>query len=210
MIAILDQLLDWIAPVFQGATGYALVWGAVLLERSILIGLVVPGDVVLATGGIFASRGALSLTWVIVLAAGAAMIGESIGYWLGRRYGMALLRRIPLLRRLEDKVDEVERLFAEHGGKTVFIGRFATVAGAFIPFVAGMGRMRYRRFLAFDIPAIVVWALGIGLVGYFLGKNVNLVDRILRNFGWAMLGLLVVGIGLYAWWRRRNPADATE
>lgn len=210
MIAFLEEILDWIAPVFQGAAGYALVWGAVLLERSILIGLVVPGDVVLATGGIFASRGELSLTWVIVLAAGAAMIGESVGYWLGRRYGIALLRRIPLLRRLEDKVDEVERLFAEHGGKTVFVGRFATVAGAFIPFVAGMGRMRYRRFLAFDLPAIVVWALGIGLVGYFLGKNVDLVDRILRNFGWATLGLLVVGIGLYVWWRRRSRADVTE
>jgi len=210
MIGLLEEILRWVEPAFQGTLGYVLVWGTVLLERSILVGLVVPGDVILATGGIFASRGELSLVVVIVLGAVAAIIGESIGFWLGHRYGVAFIRRIPFLRRLEDRVDEVERLFAEHGGKTVFIGRFATVAGAFVPFVAGMGRMRYRRFLAFDVPAIVLWAVAISVVGFYLGKNVALVDRILRNFGWAMLGLLVVGIGLYVWWRRRSAADVTE
>jgi membrane protein DedA with SNARE-associated domain len=210
MIGLLEEILRWVAPAFRGTLGYVLVWATVLLERSILVGLVVPGDVILATGGIFASRGELSLVAVIVLGAVAAIMGESIGFFLGHRYGVAFIRRIPFLRRLEDKVDDVERLFAEHGGKAVFVGRFAAVAGAFIPFVAGMGRMRYRRFLAFDVPAIVLWATAISVVGFYLGKNVALVDRILRNFGWAMLGLLVVGIGLYVWWRRRSAADVTE
>lgn len=201
---LLEDVLRWVAPAFTGTLGYALVWTAVLLERSILIGLVVPGEVILATGAIFASRGDLALTPVIVLGAVAAIIGESVGFWLGHRYGASLLRRIPLLRRLDGKVDEVERLFSQHGGKTVFIGRFATAAGAFVPFVAGMGRMRYRRFVAFDVPAIVLWAVAVGLVGFFLGENVDRVDRILSNFGWVMLGLLVIGVAAYIWWRRRQ------
>ena len=202
MLSLLEEVVEWVGPVFQGAAGYLLVSGAVFLERSILVGIVVPGEVILATGAIFAARDELSLWVVIVLGAAAAIAGESIGFWLGRRYGVGLLKRLPLLRRLEDRIDEVEDLFARHGGKTVAIGRFAAAAGAFVPFVAGMGRMSYRRFLVFDAAAIVVWAVGVGLLGFFLGRNLDLVDRVLSNFGWAMLGVLVVGIGVYLWWKR--------
>lgn len=207
-LAILEQIVEWVRPVFQGAGGYALVAGAVFLERSILIGLVVPGEVILATGAVFAARDQLSLSAVIALGIVAAIAGESVGFLLGRRYGMRLLRRLPLLRRMDDRLHEVEELFDRHGGKTVAVGRFAAAAGAFIPFVAGMGRMRYPRFLLFDAGAIVVWAVGVGLLGYLLGQNLDLIDRILSNFGWAMLGLLVIGIGLFLWWRRRRAREA--
>ncbi|HEX6261246.1 MAG TPA: DedA family protein [Actinomycetota bacterium] len=208
MVALLEEIVEFIGPLFSGFTGYAIVTAAVLLERSILIGVVVPGEVTMAAGALFAARGQLSLTLVIVLGALAAMVGESIGFWLGRRYGRSLMRRLPLLNRFEHRIEDVEELFDRHGGKAVAVGRFAAGAGVFIPFVAGMGSMRYKRFLLFDVPSIVIWALGVGFVGYLLGRNIELLDRILTNFGWAMLGLLVVGIVAYVIWKRRR--DSTD
>jgi membrane protein DedA with SNARE-associated domain len=192
--AILEDIVKWVGPAFAAA-GYFIVLGAVFLERSVFIGLIVPGDIILALGGIYAARGDLTLAWVIVIGILAAVAGESTGFWLGRRYGRGLVRRVPLVNRLEGRLDAAEAYFRKNGGRTVAIGRYATAAGAFVPFVAGLSRMRYGRFLAFDVPAIVVWAIAIVLVGYFLEGQLDLVDRILSRFGWAMLGLLVAVVG---------------
>jgi membrane-associated protein len=203
VLSLIEQLVKAIAPAYSVA-GYAIVAVGVLAERSILIGLFVPGDVILALGGVYAGRGDLAVGAVIAIGIVAAICGESIGYWLGRRYGKSLLTRTPVLRRLEGRLDGAQVYFRRHGGWTVALGRYATAAGAFIPFVAGMGRMDYRRFLLFDIPAIIVWATGITLVGYFFGENLDVIDRVLSRFGLIMLGVLVVGIGGYVLYQRRR------
>ena len=199
----LETLVEWIGPFFAVA-GYWIVFGSTLAERSIFIGLVMPGDVVLAMAGIYAARGALELGWVIALGAIGAVLGESIGYWLGRRYGVTLIRRLPFVNRMERKLADAELYFAHHGGKTVAIGRFATAAGAVIPFTAGLAKMSYVRFLAFDVPSVIVWAAGISLVGYLFGANLERVDTILSRFGWIMLGVLVLLIGTIWLLRRRR------
>jgi membrane protein DedA with SNARE-associated domain len=206
MVAVLEEIVEWLGPVF-GAAGYWIIAGAVVLERSILIGLVVPGDVVIALGGIEAARGELSVEWVIVVTVLAAVAGESIGYWIGRRYGMGLIRRLPLVRRLIPRLEAAERYFATHGRKTVAIGRFATAAGAFIPFVAGVARMPFGRFLAVDIPAIIVWASGITAVGYLFGSNLELVERLLSRFGLVMLAIFLLFILGRALLNRRRGAS---
>lgn len=205
-MAVLEEIIKRFGPLFENA-GYAIVAGAVLLERSIFVGLVVPGDVVLALGGIYAARGDLGLGWVILYAALAATTGESIGYWLGRRFGVGLIGRLPLVRRLAPRLDDAREYFAAHGGKTVAIGRFATAAGAFIPFLAGVGHMRYARFLAFDLPAVAVWAVGITLIGYVFGSNLEFVDKILRRFGLVVLILLVAFFVGRAVVRRRRSSS---
>ena len=200
---MLEELVEWVGPVFERA-GYAIIAAAVLLERSIFVGLIIPGDVVLALGGIYAAREELALPWVIAWAVLAAIVGETIGYSLGRRYGAGLITRLPLVRRLAPRLDHAEEYFARHGGKTVAIGRFATAAGAFIPFVAGVAKMRYRRFLAFDIPAILVWAGAIAAVGYLFGSNLDRVEKLLSRFGLIALAILVLFIGGRAYLRRRR------
>jgi membrane-associated protein len=206
----LETLVEWIGPVFVVA-GYWIVFGSTLVERSIFIGLVMPGDVVLAMAGIYAARGALEIGWVIVLGAIGAVLGESLGYWLGRRYGVTLIRRLPFVNRMERKLADAELYFAHHGGKTVAIGRFATAAGAVIPFTAGLARMSYARFLAFDVPSVIVWAAGISLVGYLFGANLERVDTIMSRFGWIMLGVLVLLIGtIWLTRRRRSRRAAAE
>jgi undecaprenyl-diphosphatase len=205
MLGVVKQIIHWVDPIFTTA-GYPIVAVAVLFERSIFLGLIVPGDVILALGGVYAGRKQMNLVVVIVIGTFAAITGESIGYWLGRRYGRALIRRIPLARRLDKRFEDAEGHFRKHGGMTVAVGRYATAAGAFVPFVAGIARMPYRKFLAYDVPAIAVWASGITLVGYYFGRNLATVDRILSRFGYAALGVLIVLIGGQFIWRRfRRP-----
>jgi membrane-associated protein len=201
--SFVETIVEWIEPAFLAA-GYLIITAAVLMERSIFIGLIVPGDVILALGGVYASKDEMSLAGVIAIGIVAAIVGESIGYWLGRRYGMRLVRRLPLVRRLEGMLDRSRDYFRKHGGKTVAIGRYATAAGAFIPFTAGIARMPYGRFLLFDVPAIVVWAVGISVFGYVFGRNLAFVDKVISRFGYVVLGLAVVFLLGGFLWRRRQ------
>lgn len=209
--ALLETIVKWVEPIF-GTAGYPIIAAAVLMERSVFIGLIVPGDIILALGGVFAARGQLSLPVVIVIGIAAAVAGESIGYWLGRRYGLALVRRIPLVRLLEPKLRESEVHFKKRGaGFTVAVGRYATAAGAFVPFTAGIGKMRYRRFLLWDVPAIAVWATGITIFGYAFGRKLDFVDRMLSRFGYIVLALFVgFFAGRWLWKRYRERRKAKQ
>src|SRR5437867_1844927 len=149
------------------------------MERSVFIGLIIPGDLILALGGVYASQHKMNLALVIVVGSVAAICGESIGLWLGRELGVGLVRRCLWVGRwLSEMLEASEGYFKRHGGKTVAIGRYATAAGAFIPFSAGAGRMKYWRFLAFDVPAIIVWATGISIFGFYFGRNLSFVDKV--------------------------------
>lgn len=193
MLGIVKQIIKWAGPIFTTA-GYPLIGVAVLLERSMFLGLIVPGDVILALGGVYAGRKELNLVAVMALGTIAAIAGESIGYWLGRRYGRSLIKKVPGVRRLEGRFEDAQRYFRKRGGITVAIGRYATAAGAFVPFVAGISHMPYGTFLAYDVPAVIVWAIGITLVGYFFGRNLDTVEKILSRFGYIVLGVLVAFI----------------
>lgn len=204
---LVERIVDWVEPVFVSA-GYLIIAGAVLMERSIFVGLIVPGDLILALGGVYASKGKLNLAAVICIGIVAAIIGESIGYALGRRYGIRLIKRIPLVGRLATQLEMSQDYFKRHGGKTVAIGRYATAAGAFIPFTAGVAKMPYRRFLLFDVPAIVVWAVGISIFGYAFGQNLGFVDKVLSSFGYGVLALLILIFGgRFAWKRYRDRRE---
>jgi membrane-associated protein len=191
-LSLVERIVNDIEPIFLAA-GYYIIAAGVLMERSIFIGLIIPGDLILALGGVYASKHKMSLPLVIVIGTLAAIAGESIGFWLGRKFGVRVVRRLPYVGRwLAEKLEASEEFFRKHGGKTVAIGRYATAAGAFIPFSAGAGRMKYWRFLAFDVPAIIVWATGISIFGFVFGRNLAFVDKVLSRFGYIVLGLIVL------------------
>ena len=201
-VALIETLLDWIGPFFS-TYGYVLIVAATMLESSAFVGVVVPGDIILAIGGVYAARGDLSLPWVIVLGALGTMAGESIGFWLGHRYGEALLRRLPFADRAQDKIDRAREAFARNDSKVLLVGRFASGLRVIVPFTAGMSQTTsYRRFMAFVIPTAIVWAVGVSLLGYLLGENVGLIDTILSRFGWGVLALVVLAVAGNIIWRR--------
>jgi membrane-associated protein len=135
-----------------------------------------------------------------------------VGFWLGNRHGERLLKKIPLLNRWAGDLNKAEDYFKRHGGKTVFIGRYVSVAGTFLPFVAGMSKMRYRRFLLFDIPSVILWAIGVSLLGYFLASQIDLIDTILSRFGWGLLALIVLFFGgrfVYRKWIKKDKGTSS-
>jgi membrane-associated protein len=204
--SLVEQLVGWLEPAFIVA-GYEIIALAVLLERSIFIGLIIPGDIILALGGVYASEGRLSLPWVIAIGIVAALCGESAGFWLGRRFGVTLIRAIPVVRRLEPRLEDAHAYFEKHGGKTVAIGRYATAAGAFVPFSAGIGKMPFRRFLTFDVPAVALWAVLISSFGYVVGRNLAFIDTTLSRFGYLVLALVVAAIVIRVLRKRFSRSD---
>ena len=133
-------------------------------------GLPVPGETALIACAVLASQGALPIVWVIVVAILAAVIGDNLGYWAARKGGRQLLYRYRLTHRYaEQYLPHGERFFAKHGGKAVFLGRFVAVLRVTAAWCAGLSRMHWSRFLAWNAAGGIVWATGVGLIAYYLG-----------------------------------------
>lgn len=168
-------------------------------------GLWLPGETALIAAAVYASKGHLSITGVIAVAAVAAIIGDNAGYWLGREGGRRLLYRYAVLRRFAERVlPQAERFFDRHGGKAVFLARFfggLRVTGAWM---AGITRMTWWRFLFWNAAGGIVWAIGVGLLAYYAGKAA--ADALARYGVYAAIAggiLLVVAIAALHIWRRR-------
>jgi membrane protein DedA with SNARE-associated domain len=182
--------------------GLFFLFGIVCLESA---GLWLPGETALIAAGVYASKGHLSIAGVIVVAAVAAIIGDNIGYWLGREGGRRLIVRYALLRRFADRVlPPAERFFERHGGKAVFLARFfggVRVTGAWM---AGLTRMSWWRFLFWNAAGGIVWAAAVGLIAFYAGKAA--ADAIARYGVYAAIAagiLVVVAIAVLHVYRRR-------
>jgi membrane-associated protein len=182
--------------------GLFFLFGIVCLESA---GLWLPGETALIAAGVYASKGHLSITGVIAIATVAAIIGDNIGYWLGREGARRLILRYALIRRFSERVlPPAERFFARHGGKAVFLARFfggVRVTGAWM---AGITRMNWWRFLFWNAAGGIVWAVAVGLIAFYAGKAA--ADAIARYGIYAAIagGILVVAAVVFLHvWRRR-------
>jgi membrane protein DedA with SNARE-associated domain len=201
---MVETILEWLRPLFAGALGYAVMGTFVFLDRGAFVGLVAPGDLILALGGVYAGRGELEVLLVVVVGTAAGLAGENVSYWLGRRYGRSILKHIPFGNRIDPYLERSEDYFREHGRRAVFIGRYISVVGTFLPFTAGVSRMSYGRFIAADVAAVALWAGAVTALGYFLSARVDLIDKALSRFGW---GLLILA-ALYFGWKKRASIRA--
>lgn len=153
---------------FFTSNGLPLLFVVIMLES---FGIPLPGETALIAFGVLASQGHYPIVWVIVVAAAAAIVGDNLGYWLiGRVGGRRLFERWALLRRYSERfLPTAERLMERHGGKTVFLGRFVTVLRYTAAWIAGIGRMEWRRFLFWNAAGGICWATAVGLVSYYAG-----------------------------------------
>jgi membrane protein DedA with SNARE-associated domain len=175
--------------------GLWVVFVVVLLE---VVGLpFIPGETALITAAVLASQGHGSIAWTIVLAIAAAILGAGIAYAVGRRWGRGLLRRWPWFERVtKSGVERSDEFFHRHGAKAVVLGRFVPVLRATLGWMAGVGRMQFRRFIVANIAGAVAWGIAIGLTAYYVG------GAVLRYGTYAIGGAAALFIlGTIAWHR---------
>ena len=170
--------------------GYLAVFVFVGVES---IGVPVPGETMLVTAAIYAgTTGRLSIFWVIVASSAGAIVGDNIGYGIGRTGGYRLVKRYGRYIRLEeDRLRLGQYLFDKHGSKVVFFGRFVSVLRIFAAFLAGVNRMHWRRFLIFNAAGGIVWSTIYGVAAFLLGKQLlQLSGRV--DFALAVVGVAVI------------------
>jgi membrane-associated protein len=158
-----------VTSLVEGHSHWALVVMFALLTAE-SFGLPLPGETALIACAVLASQGRLPIVWVIVVGIAAAIVGDNLGYWTARRGGRRLLYRFRLTRGYaEHYLPRGERFFAKHGGKAVFFGRFVAVLRVTAAWTAGLAKMGWWRFLAWNAAGAIVWATGVGLIAYYLG-----------------------------------------
>ncbi len=183
--------------------GYGLLFLVVGLES---LGVPVPGETALIAAAALAARGHMKIALVVAVAAAAAILGDAGGYWIGRRGGIAFVRRYGRIFRMNDaKLEHVKRFFERHGAKTVFFGRFIALLRTWAALFAGMGCMPYGRFTIYNASGGIVWAGTFGAIGYLFGRNLERLQSIVGDASWALaVAVVVIAIGLWIWHRRRE------
>lgn len=186
--------------------GYWAVLVAVALEG---MGVPFPGETSLIAAAVYAGTGnPLNIVGVIAAAICGAMLGDNTGYSIGRFGGLALVRRYGRYVGLTEKrLAPAQRYFARHGNKTVFFGRYVAILRTYVSFLAGLNGMRWRVFFVWDASAVVIWAGLYGLLGYVLGRHLQLLGEVVNvlGIGGVVAAVLVVAVvvGLVVWRRRR-------
>lgn len=190
--SLLQQLLDVPPAVVLLVVG-ALVFG----EAAVFVGFVLPGETAILLGGFLASTGRLSVIVLGVVVVLAAIVGDSVGYEVGRRFGPRLMQ-IRLLRRHTHRIEGARAFLDGRGASAVFVGRFTAFLRAVTPGLAGLSGMRYRRFLVYNAAGGIVWGVGCTVAGYLAGSSYESVARSLGQGGAAAAGVIVV-VALVAW-----------
>ena len=175
-------------------------------------GVPLPGETALIAASVLASQGHYSIVWVIVLAAAGAIIGDNAGYWLGRKGGRALLRRIPYPNEYFERIlPPAEKFFEKHGAKAVFFGRFVSVLRVTAAWLAGISHMPWWRFLFWNAAGGIVWATAFGVVAYYSGRAAaDAINQYGLYAGIALVVAIAIGIVGVHFWRKRMFAENTD
>jgi membrane-associated protein len=159
-------------------SGCVLLIGAIIFaESALLIGIILPGgDTMLFIAGFFASQGYLPIGWLITAIVIGAILGDNVGYTIGRRAGPRLFKKEQGIFFRKDHVTRAERFYKAHGGKAITLARFVPVIRTLAPMIAGVGKMDRKRFMFFNVLGALIWGIGVPLLGYFFGSQIPNID----------------------------------
>ena len=194
------------------AHGYVVIFIGAALDN---FGLPASGDVVLFAGGWLANLERATLVLVMLAGFAGALASDNAVYWIGRIGGRPLIEGVFKMRLLHFLINEknlarAERSFESHGGKMVFAGRFGPGLRSMTPLFAGVSRMKYYRFLPYNISAALVWAIAYSLVGYAFGAYWGELLTAAKSFGYGVVSLVILVLGYYLVRRRRRSTSPRE
>jgi membrane-associated protein len=204
-VSIVSSVVDEILKL-HGLPAYALVGGLTFAEAALFVGFVLPGETAVLLGGVLANQNRVSLPVIAAVAVLGAIIGDSVGYEVGRHFGTRLLDS-RLFARRRAGLERGQQALRDNGGRAVFFARFTAFLRAVMPGLAGTARMPYRRFLAFNAAGGLTWAIGFTLLGYLVGASYRKVEK---YAGWAsevILAVVIVAVIVFVVRRRRRERD---
>jgi membrane-associated protein len=182
--------MEHIAQIIIGF-GYVGVALAVFAESGILIGAFLPGDSLLFTAGLLASQGHFNIALLIVIVTLSAILGDSVGYYFGRRVGPALFTREDSLLFRRSHVTRAKEFYDRHGKKAIVMARFVPIVRTFAPIVAGVGNMDYKTFIAYNVWGGILWGTLLLLLGFGVGSSIPNAGAYLE---WIIMGIIVLSI----------------
>jgi membrane-associated protein len=198
--AIVEPVLN-----FSGVPAYALVGGLAFSEAALFFGFVLPGETAVIIGGVLAYQQSVSLTVMAMVVVAAAILGDSVGYEVGKRYGGRLLGSRIFAKHQQANADG-PHILRRSGGRAVFLGRFTAFQRAVMPGMAGAAQMPYRKFLTFNALGGIIWGLGFTMLGYLAGASYHKLESYAGKVSQGILIAVLVGLGILM--ARRHRAKA--
>ncbi|MGZ5513878.1 MAG: DedA family protein [Candidatus Aminicenantales bacterium] len=201
----LDKYLSAIILQY-GIWTYAILFVVIFIETGFVVMPFLPGDSLLFAAGTFAALKAFKIGWLLLILSVAAILGDTVNYWVGRRLGPKVFSREDARFFKKEYLDRTHAFYEKHGGKTIIIARFVPIIRSFAPFVAGVGRMSYGRFLFFNVIGGVGWVLLLTGAGYFFGT----LPVVKNNYSIAVLVIIAIStvpIGVEYFRNRRKKAS---
>lgn len=190
LIDFIIHVDSYIGQIIQsyGALTYLVLFAVIFIETGLVIMPLLPGDSLIFVAGAFAAGGSLNIVILIATLAIAAILGDSVNYWIGKYAGEKAFRNNRFFKK--EYLDKTNAFYHKHGGKTIIIARFIPIIRTFAPFVAGMGKMDYKRFISFNIIGGIVWVLLFSLAGYFFGA----IPWVEKNLTLVIFGIIFISI----------------
>ena len=184
------RLIQLLSTVMTGWLGYAALTAIVFAETGLLVGFFLPGDSLLFTVGVVAGAGQLNIFLINVILIIAAIVGDAVGYLLGRQTGPAIFDRPDSRFFKREYLTRTQEFYEKHGGKTIIYARFVPIIRTFAPFVAGVAGMPYSRFAAFNVFGGIGWVIAMTMAGYFLGG----IPIIQRHFEKVVIAIVLISV----------------
>ncbi len=205
----IDVHLDLLIQQY-GLWTYIILFTIIFFETAFVITPFLPGDSLLFAAGAFAARGSLSITVILVSLALASIFGDTVNYHIGKNLGPKVFRKEKHVLFNREYLTRTEKFYEKHGPRTIVLARFIPIIRTFAPFVAGIGKMPYPKFLFYNIAGGIVWVLLFGLGGYFFGT----IPFVEENFSLVVLAIIILSLvpavkeGIQHWrYREHEPAE---
>jgi len=172
-----------------GRLTYAILFAIIFAETGFVFTPFLPGDSLLFAAGMFSATGSFNVIFLAALLWAAAFSGDNINYWIGYYFGQKIVenKHIPINQK---HIDKTQEFYEKHGGKTVFLARFMPIVRTFAPFVAGIGKMNYKKFVSYSIAGGFTWVCGFVFAGFFFGN----IPVVRENFSLVVMGIILISI----------------